>query len=44
MPIVACITWDTILTMIPIVGRYESLTDDLKHAMRSITSSKKDEY
>jgi len=39
IPIIACITRDTIITMIPIVGRYEIPTDDLKHVMRSITSS-----
>ena len=42
--IIACITRDTIITMIPIVGIYEILTDDIKHTMRLITSSTQDEY
>jgi len=41
MPIVACITRDTV---IPIVERNEIPTDDLKYVMRSITLSTKDEY
>jgi len=30
--------------MIPIVGKYEDTTDDLKHAMRLITLSTQDKY
>ena len=44
IPNVACITRDTILIMIPIVGRYEIPNDDLNYTMRSITSSIKEEY
>ena len=44
VPIVVCITWDIMLTMILIVGRYGDPTDDLNHVMRLITSSTQDEY